>query len=565
MDQITQSLLDEFKKTQSLQMMKDSDAFERLGNFCVLSKELPGTFSIEDVSMGGGNDIAIDGLAIAVNGNLVTSVDEVDDLAEQNKFLDVAFTFIQSKTSSAFSSADVGNFCFGVEDFFSEKPKLPQNDSIKDAIKIKNAIFAKGALFTRGKPLCRLHYVTTGKWQNDANVRARLDAGQQALMDTGLFERVEIFPVDANGLFRAYQATKTQISRDFQFNSKTLLPGIDGVEEAYLGVLPVQEYLQLITDDAGNIIKSIFYDNIRDFQGDNDVNKDIAATLKSATDSDRFVLLNNGVTLIARALRTVGNRFFIEDYQVVNGCQTSHVLFNERASLGQNVYVPIKVISTKNDAITSAVIKCTNSQTEVRPEQLHAWSDFQKKLEALFIGYPDKKRLYYERRSQQYNSVSGIEKVRITSMQQLIRAFSSMFLDEPHRATRSYARQLQRIGTTIFGPSHQLIPYYASAFAYYKLEYLFRSGQLDPRYKAARYQLLMAVRHIAGGSDMPAMTANKMEDYCDKLLAVLWDDKAALDAFQKACEIIDKVAGGSLDTDLIRTEKFTNDVLDALQ
>lgn len=563
MDQITKSLLDEFKANQSLHSMKDSDAFERLGSFCVMSREFGESFNIEDVSMGGGNDIAIDGLAMIVNGSLVTTTDEITDLADTNKFLDVGFIFVQCKTSSSFSSADVGSFCFGVEDFFSAKPKLPQNPEIKEALKLKNAIYLRGALFTRGKPSCRLHYITTGKWQDDANIQARIDVGKKALEDTGLFSTVSITPMDADGLFKAYQATKNQVSREFKFESKTLLPAIDGVKEAYLGVLPAQEYLRLITDGSGNVLRSLFYDNIRDFQGDNDVNREIATTLRSSSESGKFVLLNNGITLITRALRTVGNTFFIEDYQIVNGCQTSHVLFNEKAQINANVHIPIKVISTQDEAITSSIIKCTNSQTQVKPEQLHAWSDFQKKLEALFAGYQDKKRLYYERRSQQYNSVAGIEKVRIVTMPQLIRAFSSMFLDEPHRATRSYARLLQKIGTSIFGDGHQLNPYYVSAFAFYKLEFFFRSGQLDARFKAARYQLLMLVRHIIGTSAMPAMNANKMEKYCDSLLVKLWDDKEALDAFKKAGAIIE-AASKTLDTDVIRTESFTESILKEL-
>lgn len=561
MDRITKSLLTEFQQAQSLTALDESAAFERLGNHCVVSGELSDTFNVEDVSSGGGNDIGTDGIAIIANGVLATSVDDIEDVGNANGYLDVDFVFVQSKTSPSFSAADVGSFGFGIADFFSETPKLPQNDFVKAARAISVAVFDRAHLFTRQKPTCKLYYVTTGSWQDDVQVVARFTSAVDDLKATGLFSAVTYFPIDADRLLKLYQATKNRIAREFVFANKTVLPSIDGVSEAYLGVLPASEYLKLISDDFGGIRKSVFYDNVRDFQGDNDVNKDIASTLRSSQVSGRFALLNNGVTVVAKSLRTVGNRFFIEDYQIVNGCQTSHVLYNERAMIGDNVFVPVKVIGTADDGIISAVIKCTNSQTEIRPEQLHALSDVQKRLESYFASFGEKQRLYYERRSQQYNNVAGVEKVRIITVQQQIRAFSSMFLNEPHRATRSYASLLKRIGSGIFSAEHKLEPYYTSALAHYRLEYFFRSNQLDARYKAARYQLLMAVRCILAGKEMPSLAANKMEKYCETLMTSLWDDKLAIKAFVGASNIVDATCGGSLDFDTLRTESFTSNVL----
>lgn len=67
---------------------------------------------------------------------------------------------------------------------------------------------------------------------------------------------------------------------------------------------------------------------MRDWQDYNPVNSEMKQTLASDTLRARFALMNNGVTIIAKTLRTTGNRFYIEDYQIVNGCQTSHVLFD---------------------------------------------------------------------------------------------------------------------------------------------------------------------------------------------------------------------------------------------
>ena len=122
------------------------------------------------------------------------------------------------------------------------------------------------------------------------------------------------------------------------------------------------------------------------------------------------------------------------DYQIVNGCQTSHVLFDSKDQLGEETHVPLKVISTDDEDIISAIITATNRQTEVTADDLYAMSAFQKRLEALYAAYPNKKKLYYERRSKQYASVAGVEKVPIIGKTLQVRAFAAMFLDDPHRA-----------------------------------------------------------------------------------------------------------------------------------
>jgi AIPR protein len=118
------------------------------------------------------------------------------------------------------------------------------------------------------------------------------------------------------------------------------------------------------------------------------------------------------------------------------------------------------VIATEDEEIINPVITATNRQTQATTEDLYALGAFQKKLEALFSAYPDKKRLYYERRSKQYNAVPDIEKVRIITKPQQIRAFAAMFLDDPHRASRYYADLRAQVGDKIFNERHKLEPYY---------------------------------------------------------------------------------------------------------
>jgi len=161
--------------------------------------------------------------------------------------------------------------------------------------------------------------------------------------------------------------------------------------------------------------------------------------------------------------------------------------------------------------------------------------------------------------------VTGIEKVRIINKPQQIRSFAAMFNDEPHRASRYYSDLRATVGRRIFNEQHKLEPYYVAAYAYSKLEFLFRTGLLPVYYKPARYQLLMAFRYIVGGGEMPALTANKIQPYCHKLSEALWSDSAALTGFKKGIEAVDSAAGeGGLSRDSVKTQSFTDAVKMAL-
>jgi hypothetical protein len=541
--------------------MKESDLFEYFADFCVVSDSHEEEFELSDVHVGGTDDLGLDGLAIIVNGVLVTSADEAEDLLDMNGFLDVKFIFVQAKTSSSFSGEQISTFFDGVDEFFADIVTLPMASEIRELREVMSWVYAHSVKFSRQKPVCELNFVTTGKWVDDDHLVAKINKRVSALEETGLFNKVSFAPFGADEIQASYQRSRNNVTVEFTFASRVTLPDIDGVAESYLGVLPLTEYLTLITDPSGNIRKPLFYDNVRDFQGDNPVNSEIRKTLESSTGQQRFAVLNNGVTLVARGLRATGNKFVVTDYQIVNGCQTSHVLFDARSNIAEDIHVPLKVIATSDEEIINSIITATNRQTEVTEEDLYALSAFQKRLEVLFESYPDKKKLYYERRSKQYSAVNGIEKVRIVGKTQQVRAFAAMFLDDPHRAARYYSDLRAQVGTKIFNNDHKLEPYYASAFAYYKLEFLFRNGLLPVYYKPARYHLLMALRYLVVGAEMPLLTANKVQNYANKICDVLWSDDLVVEAFKGAIAAVDAALDGSpCNRDMVKTQTFTDAV-----
>ena len=317
-DRILESYLHDFVKQHSLLDLDESAAFEHFVNYCIVSRDHPGDFDFEDLGVGGDGDSAIDGIAVLVNEHLVFSTEDIDYFKKELRRMDVQFLFIQSKTSGAFEGAEIGSFLFGVRSFFEAKPLLKENKNIQRFRLFKDHIY-NSSIDMDTAPTCRMYYVTTGKWIGDANIVGRKDSGVAELKATNLFSDVKFFPVDAEKLGSMYRELKLKVVREVRFDKYTVLPPIESVEEAYIGVLPSKEYLKLICDDEGNLLRTLFYDNVRDFQGNNPVNLEIQETVTNSTRNGKFVLLNNGITIVAKSVGKVGTAFKIKDFQIVNG------------------------------------------------------------------------------------------------------------------------------------------------------------------------------------------------------------------------------------------------------
>ena len=543
MDLVTQNLLASFAQEESLPSdLEDSVLFEHFVNFSAVSTEYGEEFDVEELHTGGTDDLGIDGLAIVANGTMVYDWAEVEDLAATNKYLEVELIFCQAKSGGNFNGAEISNFFFGIGDLFSSKPALARNAKIAAKEKLIREIYKKSALFKRGNPSIKIYYVTNGKWQEDLKLLARIENEKDNLLELNVFLKVDFIPVDARGLQRLYARAKNRLSKSIDFVSKVTLPTLPGIQESYLGYLPVDEYIKLITDDAGNIIRGLFYDNVRDFQGENPVNHEMEDTLNSSA-QQLFVLMNNGVTIVADSISKTGDAFTIEDYQIVNGCQTTHVLFNNIKALKGPVHIPVKLIVSQDSEVKNKIIKATNRQTPVKTEELTALTDFQKALEDYYTAISGDCQLFYERRSQQYRATAGIEKIRIVSISNQIRSFASMFLGLPHQASRYYGTLLKSIQTKIFVPGHPAVAYYASALALYRFEAMIRKKQIPYKYRPFRYHLIAILRIQIAGKVIPAMSTNKFEKFCDGLIVVLKDEKKCSAAFKKAVGTLDAVLG----------------------
>jgi hypothetical protein len=214
MDRITKSLLDEFSREAQISALPEDDRFEHFAAFLAVSRHHAESFDTTEIVTGAGGDTGIDAIAVLVNGALVTDPEFVEELSATNGYLDATFVFVQADRSAAFETAKIGQFGFGVVDFFKDRPTLPRNEHVKTAAEMMTAVYERSSRFKRGNPICRLFYVTTGRWTGDRNLEARRQAVIEDLQQLNIFREVDLLPVGADLIQRFYNQTKNAISRE---------------------------------------------------------------------------------------------------------------------------------------------------------------------------------------------------------------------------------------------------------------------------------------------------------------------------------------------------------------
>ena len=552
MDRITQSMIDSFKSNQSLNIDDDSELFEYFVNYCVVNNVYGSNdFDLEEITTGKATQ-GIDGIAIIVNQKFVNTIEDVDTLIEYNKSISVKFVLIQAKTSSSFDNTEIGNLLTYSKLFFSDDTSMFHTAEMQHFIELKEYIFSKGDKLKKNPELF-LYYVTLGTWTDDENLHATISVGKESLRGTNLFSNISFEPCGSEKIQDLYRKTKEKLKSTFKFEKRITMYSINDDEVGYSGVLPFKEFKKLIIDENG-ATKAVFEDNIRDYLGPNpDVNKNITETIKTGN-VNAFSMLNNGITVVTSSIIISGDIATIEDYQIVNGCQTSNVLIENMDSVEgiDELIIPIRIIATKDENLKNDITRATNSQTAIKKDQLEALSTFQKKLEEYYKTYREEDALVYERRTGQYRD-SNIPKNRIVTIAMQIKTVAAMFLDEPSGVSGQYGTVAKRVGNKIFKTADKEIIYYVSSLALYKIENLFRTHKIDKKYRRARYHAMMLFRILVSTEEMPRFNARKMENYCKNILEVLENNTECERIF---CGIVAYIASKDGELDIMNRKCF---------
>ena len=524
MNRITKSMVDEFQENENRTFRDETAAFEQFSNYCVMNQIYGSNdFELEDIETGDSTQ-GMDGLAIIVNQRLVQTTDDIDTMIRYNQNISVKFIIVQTKISPSFNNMEISNLFTFSSIFFSDDTSIFATEEMQKFIELKNYIFDRGNKLKKN-PEVLLFYVTLGSWDpEDRNLGSAVEVGKNSLLSTQLFSNVQFFPIGVNEIQDYYRKTKSKLTATFKFEKRVTMYSINEDEVGYTGVLPFREFKKILLEDSGSV-KPVFEDNIRDYLGPNeDVNKSIKRTLETGN-TNAFSMLNNGITIVASHINIPGDLATIDDYQIVNGCQTCNTLLENMDAVANidELIIPVRIIATKDESLKNEITCATNSQTAIKKEQLEALSTFQKNLEEYYMTYNSPDALVYERRKGQHRG-SSVPKNRIVTIPMQIKTVAAMFLNEPSAVSGQYGTVAKRVGSKIFKEKDKHIIYYVSALALYKIENLFRSGKLDKRYRRSRYHAMMLFRMIVCEEEMPRFNGKKMDAYCEKILDVLQND-----------------------------------------
>jgi hypothetical protein len=559
-DRITKSLIKGFESKFDFDVsIKESDLFEHFVNYTILQKKLEDRIneeSLESINIGTNGTFGLDGFCILINKHLIDSIDDLNEIIDSTNKPVAEVYFIQAKTTNKFDVKEIGSFGKAIEDFVSIEQKYSWSANSKKYIELfKNLTNRANELETN--PSCFIYYSTLGSYENDKNTEAQRENILVDIRDQKVFKNIEFHYFDSNILQNEYKKIGQKITKTFNFSKKTLMPDIENVDEAYIGVVPVTTIIDLIEEDS-ELITSIFYDNVRDFQGYNKINDEIKKTIGNNELKYAFSVLNNGITIVAEKLTTSRDNLTITNYQVINGLQTSRVLLDSKELIDDEMFVTLKLIITQDETLISKIIRSTNRQTEVKEADLIAYSDFQKKLEDFFKTFNEPNRLYYERRSKQYNGTSVDSKL-IVDKSTLIKVMGSFYFSKPNLATRYFGALFKEFGSQLFNENHKYYPYYTAALIFRKLEQLFKTGKIDKKYKKIRYFLLMMIR-LEFNKTFPSFESNKIDKYCTSLINEMQKEGE----FEKyALESLKKVNSLGLDldsTELSKSSKLVDDI-----
>ena len=556
-DRLIKSCMEKFENFTGITEDDETKLFEHFCNYTLIYPKSDNQLEIEDIvnlNIGDGGTIGLDGFAIIINNQLVfTEEDLLESLTQSSK---VEIIFLQSKTSPSFSLGDFMIFGNAVVDFISDNHKMAWSEDGNEKISLFD-LFVKKIPELEEKPKCYMYYVSLGRDEQDKNSYSEIENIKQRIENENLFSECKIELVDSSSLQSKYTKLSQKISNNIEFKDKVTLPEISGVKEAFLGMIDAKTIISLISDENGNLIHKVFYDNIRDFQGtDNKVNTEIQETINSDY-KDSFAIMNNGITIVAEESESARNTYKITNYQIINGCQTSHVLFNNKDKIDDKIQVPLKLIITKDQKLMERVIWSTNRQSAVTEQDLMAFSKFQRELEEFYKTFPDAEKLFYERRSKQFDGTST-PKAKIIDKLKQVKSVSSFFEDNPTEATRYIGKLIRASKGRLFLDSHKKEPYYTSAFAFYKLDQLFRNRKIDKKYKKIRYYVLAMLRHEINNEHVPPFESKKIIQYCDNIKKVLKDEDKLLIKVKSVLNKIDTLDFDLDSNEISKSKNFEN-------
>ncbi|WP_428978761.1 AIPR family protein [Brenneria tiliae] len=546
MHRIVKAHLESFVKSFGIENLEEDVQFELFCNKALLSSRISMDFEIDDVTSGSGDD-GMDGVAIIIDEELCISPEDANSVySSQRKNHDVDIVFIQSKRSESFDLGDFLKFKESIFRFVEETPYSSTDDIQKNARDIFDVVIKNVPKIRGGRPTFTAKYVATGIYKKPKELESARTAFINEINELGYFCDISVEFVDRDELTRTWIDTYSVVNAELPLFSNAALPKINGIEEAYLAVVKAKDFVDsLLITEEGSLRNHVFVENVRAFLGiDNPVNASIAETIKNKDSASRFPVLNNGITIVSPDVKLQGNILHLESFQIVNGCQTSNVLYECRNSLDDSMMVNLKVVETSNEDVFSELVRATNSQTKVDETQFYSLRPIIKKVEAYFDTYEGQDgRLFLERRERQFIG-RDIPAVRVFSVHMAAKCVAAMFFRRPDLSYRYPKRMYELLAEKIFSSDSKEIVFYAACLTLYRLHLLTSNADIPQNIRKYKWHLMAVVGAVIAGKEIPKLGSKRMDAYCGKIITEMTKHGDKIKAtFQKAVEIVLSIEG----------------------
>ncbi len=544
MHPVVNGQLEKFVKSNQLGELEKSEAFEIFVIFCCLNGFACENIDPYDAHLKG-SEFGIDGIAILLQGKLVTNIDEAEEILAHNSNPEVDFYFFQSKSGTNYKYGDISTFFNGVKYFFEDE-LLNESNQINELLELKNLIYNK-AVNTKN-PTLTCFYATTGRYEEPQKTERLRSDFVEEMREKVIFDDKNITTqmAGASQLQQWYRSATSSNKAEIQFTESVVLPANENVDQGYIGFISAENLLKLYTeiDDSKASItlkKTVFFDNIRDYNPKSKINVQIKDSIRK-DGGKSFVYRNNGVTVVSRSITRTGNLFRLEEYQIVNGCQTSNILFdyfkeliheNDKIPLNieqlavehlGKINVPIRIIGSKDNEFTNTIIIGTNQQNPVKPEQFWALTPYIKGLEEYFLSRTPEEVLFLERRESQFIGTS-IERTRILSTSNLMKITTACLLDQPHRAPRDFKKIMEEHKNKIFVESQDVRIFHAICFLYYRLDFMWRNLKISNVPKSYRFYVLSGlIFSLTKGLDILAQSPKDIIKIASEIIDLSLDE-----------------------------------------
>jgi len=359
---ILREVLDQRRKEIEYPLSK-SDFFELFVAEQVLKDFDLSWEEIESGIVGGGGDGGIDGFYFFINGELIR---EDTDITAFRGDVSIELHIIQAKQAPGFEEVAIQKLRDTVEELLDLSMELPEsyNTQLLGAVDR----FRQAFRYYAGKlPQLSIafHYATLGG-EPHPNVERRVCSLQDTVRR--LFSSAE-FSFDFLGARELLRLTRKQPRTTYELRLSD--SPISTENNAYVCLVELRDYYDFIVNEDSELVRTLFDANVRDYQGNVQVNKGIRDTLEDPKGED-FWWLNNGITILATGAVLSGKTLTLVNPRVVNGLQTSleiasyfktKELYRRDPKEDRKVLVRVIVPEAKNSF--ERIIRATNSQTSI--------------------------------------------------------------------------------------------------------------------------------------------------------------------------------------------------------